>query len=55
MAERLKKPKKEGQERNEKVENGVQSQGRIPIDVTLPKEKVHIPRWDATVAVIVLR
>ena len=39
----------------EKVENRFLWQRRISIDVTFPKEKVHIFFLDATVAVTVLR
>ena len=45
--------KRKRKDMREKVENRVLSQRRISIDVTFPKEKVHIPAWDATVAIIV--
>ena len=47
--------KRNRKDKREKVENRVKSQSRISIDVNSPKEKVHIPPWDATVAVTVLR
>ena len=43
--------KRNRKDKIEKVENGVKSHSRISIDVTFPKEKVHIAPWDATVAV----
>ena len=42
-------------DKREKVEHMVKSQSRISIDVTFPMEKVHIPPWDATVAVTAWR
>ena len=47
--------KRKRKDMREKVENRFLWQRRISIDVTFPKEKVHIPPWDATVAVTVLR
>ena len=43
--------KRRRKEKREKVKNRVKSQSRISIDVTFPKEKVHIAPWGATVAV----
>ena len=42
-------------EKVEKVENGVKWQSLFSTDVTFPKEKIHIPPWDATVAFTVWR
>ena len=47
--------KRKRKDKKEKVEDWVKSQSRISIDVTFPTEKVHIPPWDATVAVTASR
>ena len=47
--------KRNRKDKREKIENRVKSQSRISIDGTFPKEKVHIPPWDATVAVAAWR
>ena len=47
--------KRKRKDMREKVENSFIWQRRISIDVTFPKEKVHIFFLDATVAVTVLR
>ena len=44
-----------GKDKREKVEKRVNPKSRISIDVTFPKEIVHIPPWDATAAVTAWR
>ena len=47
--------KRKRKDMREKVENSFIWQRRISIDVTFPKEKVHVPPWDVTVAVTAWR